>query len=380
MRSRSLIIALALAIVVTATVGCWVMLLRTVPVLPGMRGCSTLAARDDRVACVSGRFQTAVESEGVPAALRSLEEVARSSPKIEEACHQAGHVSAPRIFEPDAVKHRLYDAASVRGDCAEGLFHGMMIVAMDGRGSASRDALAEVCASDRMQAVELRTSCVHAIGHGLGAKSALSPALTACEGYYRPGNDLAGHCYSGVFMQYGMDRVEQMRRSGDIAGHCRAYDGELAWLCYSYVPSNGVALGWSSERVLGTCQRSPQASSARAACLGGVGNGRLQDGSGLCMKLDDAADISACMRGFFIRNSVNFTLLDERQSAAICRDAETPTAGAACARALGSAWRTELWPKPGIETCRARFSDKLERACLAGRRDDPTSAVAAGHA
>lgn len=366
--ARSLIFALVTTLVAGGVAGGWILTLRQVPVLPGMKGCRTLSDRDERSDCLAHRFIKEVRGPArVAPALRELQRLAATDGRIAESCHDAGHTSAPKVFDAQRARQQLVAAVNVRGDCADGFFHGSMIEALSGGAGETLDTLARLCGSAQMAESRLRHSCVHAIGHGLVAGAELEPAIASCSSHYGPRNELRGQCYSGVYMQHGMDRTDQMRRTGDVAGHCvDAPNKDASFQCYSYVASNGTNIGWPSERSAAVCRTTPTRDT-RTWCLRGVGTGRLRDGADFCLEQRDPTDGGACMDGFFSRNLVSFEEISPPQAVDLCESARG-TAAAACAEGLGGAWSSPLWPEPGDQSCRTHFRGELRDSCLRGYR------------
>jgi hypothetical protein len=245
-----------------------------------------LSSNDPRVARVFG----ALESEGLAAALDSLEQAATKDTALLRGGHQLAHELGRRALA------RSGGDAGVIGHCrpifASGCYHGVVEGSVQARGGMDAPELERMCAAvgspERPGPVY---ECVHGLGHGLlgAARFDATLALGQCDRLSHP--RFAASCHEGVFMEAIGAAFAEGRSGGhsDHGTHHRSLPGRLALVPDDpYSPCDAISdpyaescwlfqgfvilryAGFEAAAALRTCDAAPDGRAAR--CYESVGH------------------------------------------------------------------------------------------------------------
>ena len=369
MRTRTLTrttwLLIALTCVTLASVGSalglWVA--RSHPILPGVDGCRTLTGDEARIDCVADRVTVAMRADGIGPALEAAERSARDHLPIAGVCHQAMHRASHRIG-PALEEFRTATRVG-SGECATGLQHGVMELAVERGDTATAAAF---CGKEPpSDATDRRASnCFHGIGHGLRREESTPDALEACA-VAAPYADARQSCASGVFMEHGFQELPALRRAGNPIPPCDAALGSDDMpFCWYNVPDRMQMLEQDLAAAPAVCAKAPDTRS-EAAC--GQGAGALMFDARSCGKFGSDLAVTGCFAGWASRTVLLGRSVSVSEAAAVC-EREGADTGALCAEVLGF-MVDSLGADAGklARTCREEFSGaRLAAACT---RADP---------
>ena len=162
-----------------------------------LRGGQLGIMRPDEAA---SRLFAALEQDGLPAALDSLERLAASDSLVLRAAHQLSHALGREALTRSGSDPAIL--AQCRPTFASGCYHGVVEALLRLRGRVDMAELQRMClASGRPREPGPIYECAHGVGHGvLGAVGLhVATALRHCDSLTEP--RLAASCHQGVFME-----------------------------------------------------------------------------------------------------------------------------------------------------------------------------------
>ena len=228
-----LVVACALAPPAIA-LGLW-LTADTHPLLPGMRGCEHVRDIAARIGCFTDRFDDARKADGLPLALRHVDRLSHTSPKLASSCHLAWH----RVGERDGVRaagdKSLHVPRAPATHCADGYVHGFVIGFLhEAPEDTTPRQLAELCITSSDTQRETG-NCVHALGHHVAraTRDERSGVQTCVRiATHLPG--LARECVYAMYMEYSIEDL----RAGRAAGNpCRTAPAAARVGCYAFLPA-----------------------------------------------------------------------------------------------------------------------------------------------
>ena len=174
------------------------------------------ALEEQTLACMAGKLERLVASDGVPAALDSLEDEVNDGDSPD--CHQLTHVIGRAATERYPTVSVAFRAGSQM--CGAGYYHGAMegIVQELGRRRVTQriPVLCTALRKERKYGIR-RYSCAHGLGHGLHSISdGVRAAIGRCK-RFRDSSERR-YCYSGVFMENTRPHGGTGRRASPKSG------------------------------------------------------------------------------------------------------------------------------------------------------------------
>jgi hypothetical protein len=366
--------AAALIALFVLVVGAIVVLPRQVHVIPGIKGCTYLSAKDARTDCYQGVARDRIDEDGAGAALRALDADAADNERLYVECHTAMHEVGIEWGEKAGANgiDNGQVLPSHQGECVSGFVHGAVQGAIpNALGDPKLAGIARrICAPPDVDSYA-RGNCYHAVGHALYGTGVddLDIPLADCRGL-GDGKE-QGDCAEGVFMSYVLDRSPN---PADYRELCEDTVAELRRGCYGYLSLAASVTGESPASLLPGCA-DVTPGDARATCIYAIGRALGTDASLTCFKqLPTTALRRACVAG----TVGSLRTLDEMVDT--CADHATEYRRATCMEEIGRL----MSARPGLQvdkdperTCTSAVDDaKLEAACLAGIGDPlPDAAI-----
>ena len=339
--------------------GAWILHARQAHDPAGLAACTVGRGATSRT-CLADVTWKRMRERSTGVALRELEAVARTDPRVSTACHSAMHPVGQRAFKRDGSWSPVEAAQRVPGQCANGFIHGYVGAAVERGGPTAIASAAAACTAmfPKHAPDQSLQDCVHGLGHGARRTGSLDTALGACA---RIGvRKQRFECFGGALME---DAAHADGHGTDTtAAPCDAQVGDRARACYLYLPTRRALAPRDVVRICETAATADTRSICAFSAAARIGAGA--DPVARCGVFDAPTLAAACMRGYFSNEIVSYHRLSERSAMRSCG---AGPAAASCQRQLGSALALAVGSPEATTACRAATTDTAaRRACSAG--------------
>jgi hypothetical protein len=367
---RTVTFVLMVAAVVVTSVGSY-QLVRSVPVLPGLRGCTLLADQPRQIDCIADRVVSEARSEPLGAVLARLDEAAVDDPRIAASCHVAMHRAAAQRFRAGSTPEEVIQATGQGDmDCSIGYLHGSIETAVMRGRSSDLATLAEQCPRVESREGDGREGqCYHGIGHGLRRSGDLADAIDTCRTIlsFEPARL---ECYSGVFME------QTWTTQGELADGslspiepCTDFvEDELAMsACMDYTAQKALVADLDAREIGRLCMDDAP-DGWGDECLFGYGRTLPTSSMRACERVGPGEAFEHCARGYLIGNLRASRVFELATAGDRCAQLESIRNRQECARVLGSVVASDTGADVYQGGCKAAFagSGQLRRSCEKG--------------
>lgn len=255
------------------------------PLLPGERGCSYVRDGDARRECLARQWMPIMASSASARdrLLRGLDERSLTNPRFTNDCHLAMHDVAEWYVNRDkGDPMRLYSKRIPKGQCSEGIDHGLLIATYKSDLATHTRIRTLLC--DRTASSQRRISCYHGLGHAfVRVDKSIGVAVGKCHRLEKARGAQAG-CLDGAYMEHGMSITEKDPRKA-FAQVCRNAEPRDLIACFGIAPIVFLENDRLQrvEQSLALCA-SLRDNLAAAGCLSGIDVAFKLSSLGLCLK------------------------------------------------------------------------------------------------